>query len=359
MADLKNRCLSAGMRLLSATGGHKFFEPWTAGAGLIFTLHQVCPDEESNCGHHAQQLFDPNAILRVRPEFLESVISKVRQAGLDIISLDEAHQRLRENKVDNRFVCFTLDDGYRDNLIHAYPIFKKYNVPFTIYVPGNYPTGEGILWWQALQEILQKQVLIAVELDNGPLAFPTSTVDEKWHAYNEIYWWLRSKMPLEQIAFIKAFADRYDFDLKAQCQKMIMTWDEIRTLANDPLTTIGAHTMNHYAVSGLSEDELREDTRASINRLQKELGEAPTHMSYPYGDEVSAGPRDFDMMSEFGFKTAVTTRKGVVFPEHKDHLTALPRVSLNGDFQDEIFIDLYLTGSVFAMWNGFKKLNVA
>jgi peptidoglycan/xylan/chitin deacetylase (PgdA/CDA1 family) len=39
-------------------------------------------------------------------------------------------------------VVFTLDDGYADNFINAYPIFKKYNIPFCIYVCKKYVTGE-------------------------------------------------------------------------------------------------------------------------------------------------------------------------------------------------------------------------
>ena len=48
------------------------------------------------------------------------------------------------------------------------------------------------------------------------------------------------------------------------------------------------------------------------------------------GDATSAGPREFRLAQEAGFATAVTTRPGVLFPEHHDCLTALPRITLNG-----------------------------
>jgi hypothetical protein len=55
----------------------------------------------------------------------------------------------------------------------------------------------------------------------------------------------------------------------------------------------------------------------------------------------------------------VTTRKGMLFRAHKDHLTALPRVSLNGEFQDLSYTALYLTGVPFAIWNGFQQVDAA
>ena len=39
------------------------------------------------------------------------------------------------------FACFTFDDGYRDNREHAYPVFKRLNLPFAIYIPTAYAEG--------------------------------------------------------------------------------------------------------------------------------------------------------------------------------------------------------------------------
>ena len=50
----------------------------------------------------------------------------MRASGFEIVSLDEAHFRLIEGDYGKPFVCFTFDDGYRDNLEYAYPIFKRH-----------------------------------------------------------------------------------------------------------------------------------------------------------------------------------------------------------------------------------------
>jgi peptidoglycan/xylan/chitin deacetylase (PgdA/CDA1 family) len=89
------------------------------------------------------------------------------------------------------------------------------------------------------------------------------------------------------------------------------------------------------------------------------LGRAPEHLSYPLGDRSSAGLREFRMASDLGFKTAVTTRPGVLFPEHRQHLTALPRISLNGEHQQLRYVRVLLSGAATAVWNGFRRVNAA
>jgi peptidoglycan/xylan/chitin deacetylase (PgdA/CDA1 family) len=60
-----------------------------------------------------------------------------------------------------------------------------------------------------------------------------------------------------------------------------------------------------------------------------------------------------------GFKTAVTTRPGMIFPENARHMTALPRVSLNGNYQDARILPVLTSGAATAMWNGFRRINAA
>ena len=74
----------------------------------------------------------------------------LRDAEIDLISLDEMHRRMVEGDFRRRFACVTLDDGYRDNREWAYPILKRQHVPFAIYVPTSFPDRLGKLWWIAL-----------------------------------------------------------------------------------------------------------------------------------------------------------------------------------------------------------------
>ncbi len=123
--------------------------------------------------------------------------------------------------------------------------------------------------------------------------------------------------------------------------------------------TIGAHTVNHPILAKCPPDVVRREIADGVDGIARHLGRRPEHFSYPVGDPTSAGPREFEMVRDVGFKTAVTTRPGVLFPEHRDHLLALPRLSINGDYQDQRYVEVLLSGTATALWNRFRHVNAA
>ncbi len=333
------------------TRTHRLAAPWTRGIGAIFMLHQVAPP--------SGEAFEPSRILQVTPEFLEHTIGAVRASGYDILSLDEAHQRIVSGGGDKPFVCFTLDDGYRDNLTNAMPVFRAHDVPFTIYLPDRFADGEGDLWWLVLEEVIRRADEVAIEMPDEPWIFDTATLAGKNNAHREIYWWLRGIKEDDARNVVRTLALEHGVDGAAIARTLLMTWDEVRTMNTDPLVTIGAHTSGHFALAKLTEDRMRSEVATNLARLEEELGERPAHFSYPYGCQKSAGLREFDWVRALGMKTAVTTRKGMVFGEHAEHLTALPRFSLNGDFQNPRHLEVLLSGVPFALLNKGRRLNVA
>ncbi|MCC7254158.1 polysaccharide deacetylase family protein [Hyphomicrobium sp.] len=307
--------------------------PLARGKGVIFTLHNVRPEPP--------EPFAPNRILKVTPEFLETAIESVRGAGYDIVSLDEAARRMSV-AAPAPFACFTFDDGYRDNRDYAYPVFKRHGLPFAIYVPTVYADGEGDLWWFVLEQAIRKADQLRVVLGGVERRFETRTTEQKDAAFDAIYWTLRAGPEIELRATVRKIADAAGYDPSRLCRDLIMDWDELRALAADPLVTIGAHTRRHFAVAQLSEDEARAEIAESVARIERELGRPCRHFSFPYGDAGSAGPRDFAIARSLGLATAVTTQKDVL--RARNALTGLPRISLNGDYQEARYVRAMMTG---------------
>jgi len=352
VAKMKTTMMKAAMSGLYHSGAHRLLAPYTQGAGVIFTLHHVRPEPDR------PNDFAPNSFLEVTPDFLDGLLDQVQDAGLDVVSLDDAVQRLKQDD-DRRFACFTFDDGYRDVAEHALPLFKRRSLPLTLYLPTDYLDGKGELWWLALEQVIARADEIELCRDGALWRLNTATVPDKVRAFDEIYWWLRAVDEATQRRVVRVLAERYDVDMAADCRRLVMGWDEVRTLAADPLVTLGAHTKGHFAVAKLSDERAWDEMVGGADRLERELGRRPAHFSFPYGDPGSAGPCDFALARQAGFKTAVTTRKGMVFDEHRRHLTALPRVSLSGEFQSPTYTALYLSGAPFALWNRFQHVDAA
>ncbi len=349
---MKPVMFKAGLDFLHYSGLSRAAGPLLGGAGAIFMLHHVRPVRDKGA-------FAPNAGLEVTPEFLDAVISFVRARGFALLSLREAARRLKEGELEEPFAVFTLDDGFRDNLEHALPVFRARECPFTVFVAPEYADGRGELWWDALEEAIRRNGYISPALPGAPEVMETHTEEEMQEAWETLYWPVRSMEQHEQRLWIRDFAPRHGVDLHALCRGQVMDWEELRTLCADPLCDIGAHTMNHYALALLDEGEAAAEMRRSRERLEEELGREVSTFAYPYGDEGSAGPREFRLAREAGFEAAVTTRKGLIYPGHRAHPTALPRVSLNGFYQKIRYVDVLLTGAPFVLLNRLRRLNVA
>lgn len=331
--------------------GYSLFQPRCSGVGTIFTLHHVVPAGKN-------RLFAPNRILEVTPEFLEQTIKQVRALDYDIVSLDEVQRRLLEKDFKRKFVCFTLDDGYIDSYESAFPVFKKHNAEFTLYVATGLPDGTAVLWWSGLEELLRKEDQVELVLEGKQIQFSTITPVEKYQAYYHIYWVLR-RLPLEeQYSTAQQLFDKYGVDSDDLCRKSAISWDMLAEISKSELVTIGAHTVNHFPLSKLPSEKVQEEAGLSREIIAKQLGINTKHFSYPYGDNTSAANREFKIIKELNFDTATTTRKGVLFPEHAQHLHALPRISLNGDYQKQHYVKLFLSGVPFALLHPFHPIDV-
>lgn len=339
--------IKATLLALYYSGAGRLLSPLTRGSGVILMLHHVRPEPPP--------AFAPNRLLTVTPDFLDSVLKLVRDTGFDIIPLDGIRSRL-ERGGDKPFACFTLDDGYRDNRDYAYPIFKRHEAPFAIYVPTDYPDGKGRLWWIELENVLRTARHLTLDMDGDLRHFPLSTAAEKYEAFEAIYWWLRAIPEPRVHDVLSELALSVGYDASRLCSDLVMTWDEIRALATDPLVTIGAHTCRHFAVAKLTPEEATAEMEDSIRRIEQELGRPCRHFSYPYGSADSAGERDFAIAKALGLETAVTTRHGFLRAAHASDMTALPRLSLNGNYQDARYTDVLLSGAPFAFYEAVRHV---
>src|ERR1700749_3369359 len=111
---MKKTIIRTGLETLFFSGTYLMMRPYWGGVGAILTLHHVRPARPDR--------FQPNRLLEVTPDFLEGGMRFLRRSRLDIVSVDEVHRRLTAGDFSRRFVCITIDDGYRDTLEFAYPI---------------------------------------------------------------------------------------------------------------------------------------------------------------------------------------------------------------------------------------------
>jgi peptidoglycan/xylan/chitin deacetylase (PgdA/CDA1 family) len=348
-ASVKEKAIAAGFAMFRATGVHKLAK-FARGAGVILMFHHVRPWVDRD--------FAPNRLLEITPEFLDTVLETLRTEGFDIVTLDEATRRLAAGGEGPPFAALTFDDGYRDNLEHALPVLRRHNAPFTLYVATGFADRSARLWWVELEEAVRRLDRIELDIDGLKLVMPGATAEEKTAAFRSVYWALRGGPEADMLAAIATLAKQAGVDGGAIAEELCLDWDGLRQIAADPLCTIGVHTLTHPMLAKHDVEFVRRELAQSRAIIEREISRPAVHLAYPVGDPTSAGPREFAMAEELGFKSAVTTRPGMLFADHAGHLTALPRLSINGNWQDRTFIEVLLTGAPFALWNRGRRTNV-
>ena len=349
---MKDKVIGAGFSMLGATGLHRLAAPRLRGLGAVLMMHHVRPYEPRG--------FEPNRMLEITPDFLDAALTRLERLGYRIVSLEAALSELRGDRAARTpFAVLTFDDGYRDNLVHALPVLEKHEAPFTLYVTTGFAERRAGLWWLELEEAIRRSDRVVAEIDGQTLDLPTGTDDEKRAAFKAVYWPLRSGPEDRLLATVGRLAQSQGIDGPALVGEQCMDWSEIRRIAAHPLATIGAHTLTHPRLARLDLAEMRTELGASRAQLEERLGRPVVHLAYPVGDPGSAGAREFAAAAAFGYASAVTTRPGLIHAEHVAHLHALPRVSVNGNWQDLRHLEVLLSGAAFALWNRGRKLNVA
>ena len=349
---IKRDVIDLGFRMFGATGLHRLAARYTQGMGAILMFHRVLP-----ASHEA---FAPNGGLEITPEFLDLLLTRLKGQGFAIVSLDEAVARIRAGAGGTApFVALTFDDGYRDTAHVALPILEKHGAPFTVFVTTGFADRTARMWWVEMEEAIAALPAVRIEAAGRLFDLPATTPEEKQAAFEALYWPLRAGEERELLRVAGALADEAGVERIDLVDELCLNWCGLRKLSEHPLATIGAHTLTHPMLAKHPDGFARHEIFESKAIIEREIGREVKHFAYPVGDPGSAGAREFVLARQAGFESAVTTRPGMIFPEHAGHLTALPRLSVNGHHQSLATLDILLSGAPFMLWNKGRKLSVA
>lgn len=319
-----------------------------SGIGHILVFHRVSPPSPGI-------RLMANSDMEVTPKKLEAIIRFFRDRHYEFISMDQVEERLKNKKKKKKFVIFTFDDGYADNYLHGYPVFKKHNIPFTVYVTTSFPDRKAILWWYILEDLLLKNERVVIKTGTHEQEFNCCSLDEKEETFHKIRSIIMNTSTDHYFKFLKEIFEPYGIDLYQYKQELALSWEQIGQLSRDPLVTIGAHTVNHPVLRKLSPEQAKEEILESKRSIESNLNDEVNHFAYPFGGRDEAGQREFYMAKECGFKTAVTGRFASIFPDHKDHLECLPRIFVHGRVNDH-FLEQVVNGTLTGMANRFKRV---
>ena len=352
MPTWREMAINAGMGLFRASRAHRLAEPYTRGLGAILMFHRVQPGLERG--------FEPNRGLEISIDFFDALLEHLRQKGHRILSLDDALGELQGGGEERApFVVLTFDDGYRDLIEHVLPVLERHRAPMTAYVTSGFAESSARVWWVELEEFIRRLDRIDVIALGRRLEAPCGDAREKERAFRDLYWLLRDGSEEEVLRVSLSLCAKAGVEPLPLTSSLCLDWRELAQLARHELVTIGAHSATHARLAKLDAGACAREMADSRAAIAREIGVDARHFCYPVGDATSAGKREFHLARDLGFASAVTTRPGMIFAEHRDHLRALPRLSINGRHQTLDEVDILLTGAPFALMNRGRKVIAA
>ena len=330
----------ARLELAYFSGYARIVQRHSGGAGVILRFERVRPRRRAR--------FQPLKSREITPDFLDRTIGALKRWKFDIVSMDDVCRRAVTLAAPRRFVCLTFDGAYKDLMTSAYPVLSRHQVPFAVYVPTAFPDGVGEAWWLALEAVIARENRISLVIDRKELHFNIADAAEKYQLHHYLESWLRSLSPPDLSAAINDLCKRYSVDLAALSRQASLDWNDLTTLAADPLVTVGSATVNYPVLSNLRDDAALREMTMGMAVARAAFHREIRHFAYPFGDAASWRRRHAVMVEEAGFVSAVSALPGVIEPAGRSNLFALPRISWDGRLRSLRAMRVILSGAMLS-----------
>ena len=211
--------------------------------------------------------------LSVSPQLFEQHLQVLKR--YNVVSLPDLVK-----KVPRKGIAISFDDGYVDNYTTAKPLLEKYNLPATFFICNGNIGKQAEFWWDELEHIFK----------NDP--------EKHLQTWKQLLP-LTHEQQQEALSVIRTHAPRPEYACINQAQ--------LKEMAQHPLFTIGAHTVNHAALGHQQyEEDQWEEIMNNVMWLVQVIGKAPTLLAYPYGNYNEA---TINIASQEKFDAAFTTEE--------------------------------------------------
>jgi peptidoglycan/xylan/chitin deacetylase (PgdA/CDA1 family) len=329
------------LKTLNATGGLRVLENVHTWSGLlVLNYHRVGVSNDSP--------FDRALWSATADDFEKQVAYAKTQC--EIVGLDDLPNVVSDLQKKRRwngprFAMITFDDGYLDNFELAFPVLHAQDVTGVFFITTGFLDNRPLAWWDEIAWMIRssKQATIPTN-DYFETPICLSNSESAIQKILRRYYSLSGSRTADYIEFLAAATGvgRAPAELS---QSMWMSWDQVREMRSRGMS-IGAHTVNHPVLSQLSFEEQNFEICESQLRLEHELGESITALSYPVGRPDSFNEDTRRVLTQNNFDWAFSYYGG--YSKGSIDRFDIPRVAIESDLTMTDFRSFSALPQVFA-----------
>ena len=293
---LSPRVRRAVLSAVTRTGLANLCRPLTRGGAVVFALHRFADPDRGVSGFN--------------PDTLRTLLAFLRRKRYNLVDIHTAIRRLAaEGPPLRNAVAFTIDDGYREQVTIAGPVFAEFDCPVTTFVVTGFLDGDLWLWWDKIEYLLAHAGRRDVELEIGG-ARRRYALDEPAGAQSarvDLTSYCKTIADTDKHTAIRSLAAAIDVELpeRPPAAYAPMRWDELRSAERHGMT-FGPHTVTHPILSRTDVGQSRFEIQTSWTRLRAEARCPVPVFAYPNGQPGDFGAREIDILREIGFEGACT-----------------------------------------------------
>ena len=253
----------------------------------------------------------------INNELFRSQIKYIKE-HYNVISLDHFIECCTSGELlPEKSIIITIDDGYKSNYTLAFPIFKEFDVPATIFLTTDFIDNKNYLWVDRLEYTLNntKAENLKLQIGDEELVFSIITKADKIICEKMIRRRLKI-MPHETI-------DETVKDIENQLKRKLtdatkvpeiykpLEWDEILEMTNTSKVCIGSHTHKHLILARYDNTVIQNELTLSKEIIERNIGINTRLFCYPNGAFGDFNEHTRQIVRESGYSCALTTVKGL------------------------------------------------
>ncbi len=245
--------------------------------------------------------------LAVSPNNFETQIKELKK-NFNVLPLSDLVEQFTIGKIKPNSVYITFDDAYRDNFLNAKPVLETYDCPATFFIPTHFIGKQQLFWWDELEIIFLhtlklptyltltidekiytfhlggEQLIEEVRLKQQSWIWPNPPPTNRCKIYLEL-WELLKPLSYSKLFEIMDFVRKWaDFNPSHWPENYPMNNEELETLANNELFSLGIHTMTHPALACHSAEIQSSEIAGSKDYLIIKGYPQINAIAYPYGN---------------------------------------------------------------------------
>ena len=230
----------------------------------------------------------------------------------NLISADELKEYLYDGKSLKGCCMLSVDDGWKSTYDVIFPIMRKHNVPFTIFISPEVTIGRKIFWtylYKFCNPEELKSIMVAKRYFRPDVTkYPADL--------------MLKEIPVKDV--YEVMEEYFEKHPEISIPRGFLNLDEVMELHKSGIVEIGAHSNIHPILKNENDEVCYNEIHDSIEKLSELLNYKVHTFAYPNGmTNIDFSLREIKIAKEAGIDMAFSVNPGVI--NAKTDPLAIPR----------------------------------